>query len=153
MANFGIELDSPLDRGPGYTQQPQAGGYNPQATMMQAPTLQDTYQGSATGDALNTAGSGAIATGNPYGMVAGLALKGIGKGMDIYGKYKAREEARERYEQELELYKIAQAQEAADRASDARRLDRQEGYFGADYARALGSELAGQYSGVRQGGN
>lgn len=102
----------------------------------------------------NTALAAAPATGPaaPYVAAGGLILKGAGTVASIYGKYKDREEAKERYENVLDQWNKSEAERKADKIREAARADRQEAYFAADYAKDTTDYFANSYSGQRTPG-
>jgi hypothetical protein len=101
---------------------------------------------------LDTAGNVGLMSGNPYGMVAGGVAKLASQGLGLYDKMNQRDQAKKNYEMMLAEYERRQAIEQADRQREQGRQERQEGYFGADYAFNLGQKLADQYTGQRVGG-
>jgi len=128
---------------------PQAPQMSPEGMPMQAPEMGTSGK---IGGGLDAAGNVAMASGNPYAMAAGGAAKLAGMGLSLYDKNNQRKEAKKNFRKMMDEYERRQAVEREDRAMEKRRLERKEGYFGADYARNLGTELAGQYQGYRQGG-
>ena len=117
--------------------------------MPQQPT--DGFAGTA-GSTLSQAGAVSSAITTPWTQAAGIGLQAVGQGLSIYDKYQQRDQAKQNYEAQAAEYQRRLDIEGQDRAREQARLARQEGYFGADYARNLGSDLAGQYQGYRQGG-
>lgn len=126
---------------PSYTSQLQAPSYQPQTSG-----YQDTSQ------ALNAGGDAGVSSGNPYAAYAGMGLKAIGTGFDIYGKYQAREDARAEQDRAMREYEKMKLIEQQDRNRELERQQRQESYFGAEYSQGLEDRFAGSYGGYRQGG-
>jgi hypothetical protein len=91
-------------------------------------------------------------TGNPVGMGVGAAFKVGSVGLDAYGKYQEREDAKNRYDDAMAAWREEKRIETEDRGREALRQERQEGYFGADYSQNLEDRFAGGYGGYRQGG-
>ena len=128
---------------------PQQQQYTPEGMPLASP---ETGAAGKWGSGLDAAGNVGLASGNPYGMIAGGVAKVAGMGLSLYDKSNQRDQAKENYELMMAEYKRRQRIEEEDRAREQGRLERQEGYFGADYARNLGTELAGDWQGYRQGG-
>ena len=75
-----------------------------------------------------------MASGAPSGIpIADLALKAVGTGFDVYGKYKQRQDADRRYKDQLKAFEAREMERQADKALEAQRRDRQEGYFASDF--------------------
>jgi hypothetical protein len=108
---------------------------------------------SAGSDALDKAGDAGLMSGNPYGMIAGGVAKVASKGLDMYGKYKEREEAKKRYKAALKAWEEAETERKQRQAMEDRRAERKEAYFAGNYAQDLMTDyLGGQYTGQRQPG-
>lgn len=132
-----------------------AGPYESALTTGYAQPPSYQAQGSTVGDvggALDQAGNAAIATGNPYAMIGGAVAKTAGTGLQVYGKYQAREDAKRREEEAMAAYREQLRIEQEDRQREIARQGRQEDYFGADYSAGLEDRFAGSYGGYRQGG-
>jgi len=104
------------------------------------------------GSILNTGGDAAMMSGNPYAMAAGAGAKAAGMGLDFYGKYEAREDARREHEEALKRYNEAKRIEAEDRAREQNRQNRQEAYVGGQYSQDLEDRFSSGYGGYRQPG-
>jgi len=125
------------------------GGMASALSSMPMPQM-DGGGGGAISGGLDTVGNMGLASGNPYGMAAGGVAKLASMGVGMYGKYKARDEAKKAYEDKLAEYKRAQKIEAEDRKREMERQKLQSSYYASDFASNLGSELSGQYQGYRQ---
>ncbi|MFO7890681.1 MAG: hypothetical protein R6V04_10120 [bacterium] len=106
------------------------------------------------GQVANEAGDTAISNsqGNPYAIAAGAVSKVGGTISSIYGKYKARQEAEERYKQKLRIYEQRERERLADKAREEARRNRQEGYFASEFNQDLMDRLPGTPVGYRVGG-
>jgi len=122
----------------------------------QAPPLPYPVPGGSNqadvGQTMDTAGNVAIMSGNPYAMLAGGALKLGGMGLSAYGKYKEREEAKRRYDEQLRQWELAEGDRKRRQAREDARQRRQEGYFAAQYSQDLMDNLSGSYGGYRTPG-
>ncbi len=120
----------------------------------------DDSPSSATqiGGGLNAAGDVTMAAGaipgpqQPFIAGAGLALKGAGTLASIYGSYKDREEAKKRYQDQLRIYESRERERKSDKALEAQRRERQEGYFSSEFSQGLEDRLSSAYGGYRTGG-
>lgn len=123
-------------------------------TTPQAPAF-GPYEGGGPGQAVSGAGdvlgAASLIPGPQQPWIAGgaLALKGVGTVASLYGKYQDRQEARRRYQQQLDIWKQSEAERQQDKALEARRRERQEGYFAGQYSQELQDRLAGAYGGYR----
>jgi len=104
------------------------------------------------GGHMDTADNVAVMSGNPYAMAAGGVLKLGGMGLSAYGKYKEREEAKKRYDDQVMRWKQAEEERLQRQAMEDKRRARQEGYFASQYSQDLMSDLAGAYGGFRTPG-
>lgn len=142
------------EQGTGY------GGYNPGSTPsfgMQSNNWNMNYPdygaNSATeiGGAVSTGGDTMMAAAPAAGPAApiiagaGLGLKTVGTVADIYGKYQEREEAKKRYEQQLQMYKQAELERQKKQAMEDQRRSRQEGYFASDFNQDMMDRLSSTY--------
>lgn len=110
----------------------------------------DPAQGYSTpaasaGGGVSSAGDAAMMTGNPYAVAAGLGLKAVGTGLDIYGAYKQNErqddlEAQARAE--MDRQRMMQAQ---DRQRKQHLEDVSMAFNYGDYAGKQDDRLMNQY--------
>lgn len=126
--------------------------YQPQSNAISGSYQPTSYTSPDAGSGLNAAGDNAMSSGNPYVMAGGVAAKAIGTGLDFYGKYEAREEARRAHEEALSRYNEEKRIEAEDRAREQNRQNRQEAYVGGEYSQDLEDRFSGSYGGYRQPG-
>ncbi len=110
--------------------------------------------GGAASGAGDTLGSAAMIPGpqQPFLAGASLGLKGVGTVESIYGKYQERQDANKRYQEQLKAWELREEERKADKALEAQRRDRQEGYFSSEFNQNLVDDLAGSYGGYRTPG-
>lgn len=124
----------------------------------QQPIQQPTYQPqentfSSAGEITSQVGQGTPnPTMNPYIEGGKMGMQAIGMGLDFYGKYQARQDAKQQHAEAVKRWEDAKAVEEIDRAREQQRQGRQEAYFAGDYSQGLEDRFAGSYGGYQQGG-
>jgi len=105
------------------------------------------------GSAVDNAGTAVMGAsgGNPYAVAAGGALKVGGSIMQIYGAYKAREDAKKQYARDLKQWESSERERKGDKARQLKRDEVSQGYLASNFAQNLESNLTNKYPGYRTG--
>lgn len=101
----------------------------------------------AVGGGFDKAGDAAISSGNPYAMIAGAASKVVGQGFNIYGAYKAQEQADKDYKMAIKRWEESERERKEDKKRELARQERQEGVFMSNFGQDLMKDLSSSYGG------